>query len=267
MKLLDGQELAGFIKERQAKQVRALRQAHYITPSLSIIVTIDSPVTDVYMSLKQAYGNDILVDVRVYRVSQKEAKVCIDQLNADSAVHGIILQLPLDNPNETEELCNIILPKKDVDGLGSQSTYEPATPLAIRWLLAGYGIDLAGKKIVIVGQGKLVGAPLTKALISEGYDVKTADVNTKDLQSMTLQADIIITATGSPSLLKSEMIKENTVVVDAGTASDSGKVVGDVDAAVFERNDLTITPPKGGVGPLTICALFDNTIRAATEYV
>lgn len=262
-KILNGRELAEFIKERQAKTVRNLRQEHKIAPKLAIVVTIDHPVIDVYMRLKKQYGADILIDVDIHRVSQPEVPALLQQLNADSSVHGIITQLPLEGPSETEEIVNLVMPEKDVDALGKAAFYDPATPMAILWLLAGYNVDLAGKHILLIGRGKLVGAPLERMLKNSGHDVQVADRSTADLKAETLKADIIITAAGSPALLFSDMVKSGAVVVDAGVASEDGKTVGDVAPELYERDDLTITPKKGGVGPLTVCALFDNVIRAA----
>jgi methylenetetrahydrofolate dehydrogenase (NADP+)/methenyltetrahydrofolate cyclohydrolase len=263
MKLLNGRELAEYIQERQLRQVRALRQAHDVQPKLAIVVTIEHPVINVYMRMKKAYGADMLIDVDVHRVKQDDAAETIQQLNADPAVHGIIVQLPLERPEETEAIVGLVAPEKDVDGLGPQPLFQPATPLAILWLLAGYNIDLAGKNVLLVGRGKLVGAPLERMLTASGVTVAVADRETKDLKAMTLEADVIITATGSPAILYSDMIKQKAVVVDAGVAGEEGKTVGDVAPELYERDDLTITPPKGGVGPLTVCALFENVIHAA----
>lgn len=263
MKSLNGKELAGFVKERQAKQVRALRQAWQVQPKLAIVATIDHPVINVYMRMKKKYGADILVDVDIYQIKQTEAPRVIKRLNDDPGVHGIIVQLPLEKPEETDKIVNLVAPDKDVDGLGRDARLDPATPLAILWLLAGYGVDLQGKKVLLVGRGKLVGAPLERMLGESGVDVTVADRETKDLKSVTLAADVIITATGSPAILYSDMLKPGAVVVDAGVAGEEGKTVGDVAPEVYERDDLTITPPKGGVGPLTVCALFENVIRAA----
>jgi methylenetetrahydrofolate dehydrogenase (NADP+)/methenyltetrahydrofolate cyclohydrolase len=267
MKILNGSELAGFIKERQAHEVRGLRQAWDVTPKLAIVVTVEHPAIDVYMRMKGRYGDDILVDVDVHRVAQADAPATIKALNADPTVHGIIVQLPLEDPSQTDEIVNLVAPEKDVDALGKDAVLEPATPLAILWLLAGYNIDLRGKKIVLVGRGKLVGAPLERMLLASGYDVEVADSSTKDLFGMVSGADVIVTATGKPGLVTSAMIKEGTVVVDAGVAGEQGKTVGDLAEDVYDRTDLTITPIKGGVGPLTICALFDNVIRAARATV
>lgn len=263
MKLLNGRDLADFIKERQAKQVRALIQADYIKPKLAIVLTVDHPVIDVYIRMKKHYGADIGIAVDVHRIEQSEAATTIAKLNDDPTVHGIIVQLPIEDPSQTEKIVNLVAPDKDVDALGKKATFVPATPNAILWLLAGYNIELQGKKVLLIGRGKLVGAPLEKILKDSGVDVSVVDRSTSNLTEQTLAADIIITATGSPSILYPDMIKQGAVVVDAGVASEDGKTVGDVAESVYERDDLTITPAKGGVGPLTVTALFDNVIRAA----
>lgn len=265
MKLLHGGELAEFIKERQARQVRALRQAWHIEPKLAIVVTVDNPIIDVYMRVKQRYGADILIDVEVHRISQDDAEATIKQLNEDDTVHGIIVQLPLERPEETDYIVDMVATHKDVDALGKNAIFDPATPMAILWLLAGYNIDLKGKKVLLIGRGKLVGAPLERMLQASDVDVSVADRDTIDLKAATADADIIITATGSPAILYSDMIKYGAVVVDAGVASEGGKTVGDVAPEVYERDDIRITPTKGGVGPLTVCSLFENVIRAARE--
>ena len=265
MKLLNGRELAEFIMERQAREVRALRQAHHVLPKLAIVVTVDNPVIDVYMRLKQRYGEEILIDVEVLRVDQAEAAATIKRLNDDELVHGIIVQLPLEDPSQTDEIVNLVAPSKDVDGLNTEAIYDPATAMAIMWLLAGYNVNLQGKKVVLVGRGKLVGAPLEKILLASDVDVSVADKSTsaEDLATMVSEADVIISATGVPGIVAADMIKLDAVVVDAGVASEGGKTVGDLAEDVYKRDDLTVTPTKGGVGPLTVCALFENVIRAA----
>lgn len=263
MKTLNGSELADFIKERQAKQVRGLRQAYGVFPKLAIVQTKDDPVINTYVRLKKQYGADILVDVEDHLIPQEEIANKLQKLNDDETVHGIIVQLPLSDVSQTDEVVNMVLPKKDVDALGEHATLDAATPTAILWLLNGYNIELRGKKILLIGRGKLVGAPLEKILKSSGYDVAIAGREIKDLKDRTLDADVIITATGSPAILYPDMIKEGAVVVDAGVASESGKTVGDLHETVYERQDLILTPKKGGVGPLTVCALFENVITAA----
>ena len=267
MKMLNGSEMAGFIKERQARAVRGLRQAAGVYPKLAIVATSNHPAIEVYMRMKQRYGADILVDVDIHRVAQSDVMELLKQLNADSSVHGIIVQLPLADPNETDAICDSVAPSKDVDALGSAAIYDPATPMAILWLLAGYNIDLRGKHIVLVGRGKLVGAPLEKMLAASGFAAEVVDRRTTNIATVLQNADIVITATGQPGLVTSEMIKPHAVVIDAGVAGEQGKTVGDLAEDVYDRIDLTLTPRKGGVGPLTICALFDNVIRAARESI
>ncbi len=263
MKILNGTELAGFIKERHAAQIRSLR-GRKIFPKLAIVQVKDDPVINTYVRLKKKYGVDIGIVVEAHQVSQAETPALIKKLNDDKSVYGIIVQLPLTDPSKTDEIVNLVAPEKDVDALGAKARFDPATPMAILWLLNGYNIELAGKQILIIGHGKLVGTPLSRILIKSKLDVSIADENTKDLADKTKVADIIVTATGSPAVLRAGIIKQGAVVVDAGVASESGKTVGDLAPDVYERDDLTITPQKGGVGPLTVCALFENVIRAAS---
>ena len=263
MRELNGSELAGFIKERQAKQVRALRQSWHINPRLAIVTDAENPVIETYMRLKQRYGADILIDVEIHRVPAGGALEVIQELNNRDDVQGIILQLPISNSDQTEELLESIREDKDVDGLRKRTIFQAATPTAISWLLAGYGVDLKNKKVAIVGRGRLVGAPLEKMWLKSDVDVTVFEKG--DDLSQLINYDIIVSATGVPGLIKSQMIKPKTVVVDAGTASENGKIVGDVSEEVRQRNDVIITPKKGGVGPLTVSALFDNVITACLK--
>lgn len=321
--MLDGKELADFIKERQAKDVRRLL-AQKIFPKLAIVQVKDDPVINTYVRLKKQYGADIGIEVDLHTPKQEEVPKLLDLLSNSDDVHGIIVQLPLSDPSQTDEIVNMVAPQKDVDALGNpeapwpphlsgvqgageqrtkpyltygegaaqpatpQSTkrasraagsasrqagavrgswFEPATPMAILWLLHGYNVELKNRHILLIGRGKLVGEPLEKILKSSGYTVEVIGREVEDLSQHTKNADIIITATGSPAVLYPDMIKHGAVVVDAGVASEEGKTVGDLSPEVYERDDLTITPAKGGVGPLTVCALFENVIRAANQKI
>lgn len=263
MKLLNGSEVAQFVKERQAKQVRNLRQSWKTVPKLAVVQTVSDPVIDTYVRLKRRYAEDILVEFDHHQVPQADAAQVISDLNQRQDVHGIIIQLPLDDPTETDKLVNLVDSSKDVDGLGAGAKFDPATPVAINWLLTAYGVDLAGKKIAIVGNGRLVGSPLSDIWQSSGYDITVFDDKSTDMAKRLPEFDVVVTAAGVPSLITSDMLKKGAVVVDAGTASEDGVVVGDVAADVRERDDISITPIKGGVGPLTIAALLDNVILAA----
>jgi methylenetetrahydrofolate dehydrogenase (NADP+)/methenyltetrahydrofolate cyclohydrolase len=215
--------------------------------------------------LKKKYGEDIKIEVIDYIEEQSNIKSVINQLNNDKFVSGIVLQLPISNPDQTDELVRTILQKKDVDGLNNDSDFISATAMAINWLLAGYNVDLKNKKISIVGNGRLVGAPLYAMWKKEGLNASVYDDKTKNLQKSIYNSDIVITATGVPELIKDQMLKKGAVIVDAGTASEKGKIVGDLEASARDRKDLIATPEKGGVGPLTIAALFDNVIQAARQ--
>jgi len=263
-KSLNGTELVGYIKERQARQVRGLRQARNVFPRLVIVKTPGaSKVIETYVRLKQAYGTDILIQTDAETATEAEMPALIERLNHDDSVHGIIVQLPLDDPSKTDEILGLIAPEKDVDGLGEQARFDSATAIAINWLLAGYGIALENKKIAIVGNGRLVGAPLARMWKRSGFNVQVLDRSTDDITKEIRQSDVIVTATGVPRLITSMMLNIGAVVVDAGTASENGTIVGDLDESIRERDDLIITPEKGGVGPLTVAALFDNVIAAA----
>lgn len=264
MKYLSGSELVGYIKERQAKQVRGLRQAFGVFPKLAIVQTNHLPVIDTYVQLKQRYGADILVDVTQHAVTMDTILDTIHSLNKDDSVHAVIVQLPLAETNATDDILRAVAAHKDVDGLGDGNIFDPATALAINWLCAGYNIDLSQQKILIVGQGRLVGAPLARMWQNSGYDVRTIEKSdTSHLAEYCQDSTLVVSGAGVPGLITSDMVAKDAIVIDAGTASESGKIVGDVADDVYERQDLTITPRKGGVGPLTVSALFDNVLRAA----
>lgn len=263
-KLLNGSELASFIKVRQAKQVRRLRQADKIIPKLVIVKSINADtVIDTYVQMKQRYAEDILIDVEVISSDQSAMISHIERANQDTSVHGIVVQLPLDDKSETEDIVGRIAPEKDVDGLGEKAKYISATAEAVDWLLSGFGVELRDKNITLLGHGKLVGAPLQKLWSQQGHNVRTVDLETENPRQILRSSDVIVSATGQAYILKSDDVAPKAVVVDAGTVSEDGKIVGDVDPELYDRPDLTITPQKGGVGPLTIVLMFDHVIQAA----
>lgn len=261
MRILDGRELAGFVKERQAHIVNDLRAQKKI-PKLTIIRDSDNPVILKYVELKKKYGQDIDVEVcDVLAEGLEDLKKAVKNANEDKTVSGIIVQLPLKNSEWTDEVVKLISPEKDVDGLSGKGEFDSATATAINWLLAGHNVVLENKKIAIVGRGRLVGAPLIKMWQNSGLDVSVFHKGSDF--GLLKNFDVIVTATGIPHLIKSEMVKAGAVVIDAGTASEDGVLVGDVDEEVREREDIAaITPKVGGVGPLTVGVLFDNVIRA-----
>lgn len=253
MKLLSGREVAPFITERHAQIVAGLEPK----PRLAIIRSKENEAGDKYLGMKRKYGVGIGAGVDLYVETADTLLGRIDQLNDDPKVTGIIIQLPLIGAESlTEEALKAIAPAKDIDGLGPDSPYEAATPKAALWLLAAYNVDLKGR-IVVVGQGRLVGKPLADRLEAAGHDVVRCDINTKDLKAETIQADILFTGTGQEHLIKSDMVKEGAVLVDTGSPRF------EFEPALYERDDLTITPNPGGVGPMTVVSLFDNLLIAA----
>lgn len=267
MKLLSGRELAGFVKERQANVVREMH-ANGRIPKLLIIRDSDNPVILKYVNLKKKYGEDIGVLVEDCLVNNiEDAKHTIKKANKDKSISGIIVQLPLKDKALTDEVVNLIDSKKDVDGLSqivepASRRFESATATAINWLLAGHGVELSNRKVALVGYGRLVGQPLKRMWEASGVSV---DVFRHDSDLALLRKyDVIVTATGVPHLIKNEMVKPGAVLVDAGTASEDGVLVGDVDEEVRKRDDLSaITPKVGGVGPLTVSVLFEDVIAAS----
>ena len=260
MKILDGKELAGFIKERQAREVASMPKK----PKLLILRDSDNPVIKKYVDLKKQYGEDIGIEVIDTYVNTDLIKDKIIYANKNSEINGIIVQLPIQDKEQTNELTNLIAPAKDVDGLSENGDYDSATATAILWLLAGYDIKLENKSIAIVGRGKLVGAPLYKIFKSSNYHVDLFHKGS-DLTKLN-QYDIIITATGAPGLISNDYISPGATIIDAGTASEKGVLKGDLANEVRQRTDLTaITPQTGGVGPLTVSALFDHVIQAAKQ--
>lgn len=261
MKILDGRELAGYVKERQAHMVRSLK-AEKKFPKLVIVRDSENPVIVKYVNLKKQYGEDIGVEVVDTFVEGIEAlKNAVKVANEDKSVAGIIVQLPLVNPEWTDEVVQLIDPGKDVDGLSGKGKFDSATATAVNWLLAGHNIQLSNKKIAVVGRGRLVGRPLIRMWEDSGFSVEVFHRGSDF--SLLEDFDVIVTATGCPHLIQNEMIKSGAVIVDAGTASEDGKLVGDIDNEIRARDDLgAITPKIGGVGPLTVGVLFDNVIRA-----
>lgn len=265
-KYLRGTELAEFIKNRQAKQVRALRQSYGQIPKLVIIKSSNvSRVIETYVRLKKSYASDIGVEVDVVTCDEQSIEKEITNANNDESVHAIVIQLPLGPKFDVDSLINLVAPEKDVDGLAQNSNFTSATAEAIDWLLAGNSIELSKRDIVIVGKGKLVGTPLQKIWSASGYNVHSIDSSTDNNEEKLQNATLIVSATGVPGLINNQVVQPGTVVVDAGTASEEGVIVGDAAEELYLRDDITITPKKGGVGPLTVCLMIDHVIRSAQK--
>ncbi len=262
-----------------AGRVQALRNRG-IVPSLRILLAGDFAPSQVYVRNKERAGQEVGIDVAVLRVkadvTQDELRHRVDEWNQDPAVHGIILQLPLPSGLDEAELLGSLRPDKDADGLSPESLgrlmagrpyLTPATPSGIIELLRRNRIAIAGRRVVIVGRGNLVGKPLANLLLLRGdggdATVTVCHSATTDLAATCRNAEILVVAVGRPGLVKGDMVSDGVVVVDAGTNSVGGKLVGDVDFATVAPKAAAITPVPGGVGPMTVAMLLANVVKAA----
>ncbi len=252
MKLLAGRDIAEFIAQRHTTLVAGMATA----PHLAIVRMGKDAGTDVYLRVKSHYGESIGVKVSVFAETPDSILERIHHLNLDPGVTGIIVQLPLGDPKMVGPALEAVALEKDVDGLAPGTSFEAATPKAALWLLAAHNVDLKGR-IVVIGQGRLVGKPLADRLEASGHDVVRCDVHTKNLAAQTREADIIFTCTGQSHLIKPDMVKPGAVLVDTGSPKS------ELDPSVYTRDDLIITPNPGGIGPMTVVSLFDNLLIAA----
>lgn len=261
-KRLNGDELAGYIKERHAREIRGMSAV----PKLAIIMhTNAGPATRSYVErTKQGYAIDVGAKAEIHEVDYDTNKLLelIERLNSDASVHGIIIQLPYEGV-DIETVLAAVDPAKDVDGLGPDAAFDMPTPKAIQWLLASYNIDYRDKQVAVIGQGRLVGGPLANVLEATGAKVTRCDDTTPDLTKVTLAADIVISATGHAKLIQPGMVKSGAVVIGAGTSDIGGSTKGDLDKQLYDDATLTIARNTGGVGPVTVAALFDNLLIAA----
>lgn len=262
LQFISGKEIADTKEQDHLARVQNLKKQG-IMPKLAILQTISSSVIDTYVRVKKTYAEKVGIQVQHYNVSPEEVEQCINSLNSDDSVHGIIIQLPLHEELDQKKILDLVGKKKDVDGLASGSGFVPPTVQSILWLMEKYVPDVKTKKVALVGKGRLVGAPLEKQLLKQGI---TPRVFIKEDSLETLcYYDVIVSATGVPNLLNNSHIQPQAYVFDAGTAEENGAIRGDVSDELYTRDDIAITPTKGGVGILTVRALFENVLRAVEE--
>ncbi|MFH0936678.1 MAG: bifunctional 5,10-methylenetetrahydrofolate dehydrogenase/5,10-methenyltetrahydrofolate cyclohydrolase [Candidatus Daviesbacteria bacterium] len=267
--IIDGKKIALKQEEELKKQVQELSNP----PKVISILVGEDPSSVLYTNLKQKKAEDVGINFEALKFSENSAfdevgKV-VDKLNNDPEVNGIMVQLPLPKSflgvHKTEELLEKINPEKDVDGLREESLYLPATARGIFTLLEEENVPVERKTVVVVGSTGMVGKPLVKEMRNRGANVLEADVNTSDLKSMTEKADILISATGVPGIIKGDMVKMGVVVIDVGTTKVEGKLKGDVDFDSVYPKASKITPVPGGVGPMTVISLMENVVESVVE--
>lgn len=259
---ISGRELADIKEVVHRVRVQSLRKKG-IVPRLAIVQTIASPVIDMYVRVKKTYAEKIGILVDHYVLQPYDTEKLIEELNKDNLVHGIIIQLPLHDELKQEKTLNQVLITKDVDGLAFGSSFVPPTVQSIMWLLDAYVPQIELKKIALVGKGRLVGAPLEKELLK--VDISPRVFVKNDNLASLFEYDVVISATGVPGLITNNYINNQAYVLDAGTAEENGSIHGDVADELYLRDGIHITPTKGGVGILTVRALFENILRAAEE--
>lgn len=260
--IIDGRQLRddlkGELKEKCSK--------FFPVPKLSVISVGEDPASKSFIAIKKKFGEEIGVAVEVFSfdldTSQEEILKKIEFLNRDDTVKGIIVQLPLPKKIDREEILNSVSPKKDVDALGKQDDIFLAPVAgAVKKILEVTNVSPLNKHAVVVGKGKLVGLPVAKWLEKSGSVVTSVEEGDK-LSEFLSDADIIVSGAGSPGIIKPEMIKDNVILIDAGTSESAGKLVGDADPACAEKCSV-FTPVPGGVGPLTVACLFENLCQAS----
>lgn len=276
LKLIDGKQLAQKRREEIRQTVEQLK-SRGIVPGLAVILVGEDPASQVYVRNKEKACQEVGFYSEVYRLpettSQEELLQLIDDLNRNDAIHGLLVQLPVPAHIDEKAVIHAISPKKDVDGflpqnLGSlligEPAFEPCTPKGCIDLIKQTGVDITGKKAVVVGRSNIVGKPVAMMLLRENATVTICHSKTKNLKEELLSADIVVAAVGKSNFITGDMIKDGAIVIDVGmNRLENGKLTGDVDRASLEGRDCWLTPMPGGVGPMTITMLMKNTLESA----
>lgn len=274
-KILDGKLMAEELTKDQAKRVAELREKG-IMPGLAVVLVGEDPASQIYVRNKGMACETVGIYSRTIRIdkesTQDEVIAVIDDLNADTAIHGILVQLPLPRHLDESAVLARILPEKDVDGFhisnagklfSGQNGVVPCTPKGIIYMLKQAGVALAGKDAVVIGRSNIVGKPAAMLLLNENCTVTICHSRTQDLREHCRRADVLVAAIGKPRFVTADMVKPGAAVVDVGINRVDGKVVGDVDFDAVNEVAGYITPVPGGVGKLTISMLIENTLEAA----
>ena len=271
--LLDGKALSARMRERLRQEAAALPRQ----PGLAVILVGDDPASAVYVRNKEKdcaqCGVRCLNHHLPAETTQQELLEVVERLNQDETVDGILVQLPLPKQIDEKTVLRSILPEKDVDGFHpvnvgllsiGDECFAPATPSGIIAMFQEYGIDIAGKNCVVIGRSNIVGKPMAMLLLHENATVEITHSKTVDLKEVTKSADILVAAIGKPKFVTADMVKDGAVVIDVGMNRDeNGKLCGDVDFESVKDKCSFITPVPGGVGPMTISMLMQNTLTAA----
>lgn len=276
MKILDGKAVS--LKVKESVKVRADELKKFgVEPTLAVVLVGEDKASQTYVRAKEKACNEYGIKSVTHRLSenttQNELLALINVLNLDDSIHGILVQLPLPKHIDTNVVLAAIDPRKDVDGFHAVNVgklvsgldgFVPCTPLGVMEILKEYGIEVAGLNAVVIGRSNIVGKPMANLLLNASATVTVTHSKTKNLKEICKNADLIVAAIGKPFFLKADMVKDGAVVVDVGiNRLDDGRLVGDVDFDEVAPKCSYITPVPGGVGPMTIAMLLNNTILAA----
>lgn len=279
MQLIDGKSLAQDIRTTVGKEVEKLQQEKQIVPGLAVVLVGDDPASRAYVKMKakacQEVGFYSIVHEMPNTINQEEIIATIEMMNQNPRIDGILVQLPLPKHIDTTKILEVIDPHKDVDGfhpynvgrmVAGLDSFVACTPLGVMKMFEAYDINLQGKDICVVGASNIVGKPMASLLVNANATVTTTHIYTKDLASHTKKADIVIVGAGVPNLIKGDMVQDGAIVIDIGiNRLNSGEIVGDVAFDEVAPKCSFITPVPGGVGPMTIAMLMQNTLKSAKQ--
>ena len=276
-RILDGKKLSAEIRASVKEETAFLREKG-IVPGLAVVLVGDDPASKVYVGQKEKGCLEAGFASFLHRLpdstTQEELLDLIGRLNGDASVHGILVQLPLPRQIDPDTVLAAIRPEKDVDGfhpvnvgrlVAGLPACEPCTPKGILRLLKSTGIPLAGKEAVVIGRSNIVGKPVALMLLAESATVTVCHSRTQDLAGHVRRADVLVAAIGKPRFVTADMVKEGAVVVDVGINRLEEGLVGDVDFGPVSEKAAWITPVPGGVGPMTIAMLLENTLEQANK--
>lgn len=277
MKILDGKNVSQKVRDSIKEEILKLKEKTGRVPGLAVIQAGDNLASKIYVNSKIKQCSEVGIESKNFimpeDISEEELLKVIDDLNKDDEIDGILVQLPLPEHINTPKVIEEITLTKDVDGfkpenlgkvvLGDESALISCTPAGILRLFKEYEIQLEGLDIVVIGRSNIVGKPMTALLINEGATVTVCNSRTKDIKDKTKKADVVIVAIGSSKFLTEDMVKEDVIIIDVGINRDeNNKLCGDVDFENVKNKASFITPVPGGVGPMTIAMLLDNTLKA-----
>ena len=271
--ILDGKALSKKIKNEVKLEVNNLVEKYGKKPHLVVILIGDNPASETYVASKERSSKAVGIESTVINkdssISESELIDVIENLNQDNDVHGILLQLPIPKHIDEEKVINLIDPRKDVDGFSNYHVARlnkgldalvPCTPLGIMELLKEYQINPEGKHAVVMGRSQIVGKPMASLLLKANATVTVTHSRTKDMKSITKQADILVVAIGKAKMVDESYIKDGAILIDVGISRVDGLLYGDIDFESVKNKASYITPVPGGVGPMTIAMLMKNTL-------